>query len=148
MKACQRCGVVSDDFWAAKNRKDGLQAWCKHCRRAYQREKYIPRPWPGAEEREAKRRSDKMRYRYGITPEDYDALLLMQGGRCAGCGIVAARVGKRLDIDHDHACCDGNRRSCGRCVRGLLCHNCNIAAGFSLDNPHTLRSLAGYVENS
>jgi hypothetical protein len=31
-------------------------------------------------------------------------------------------------VDHDHACCQKKNRSCGKCIRGLLCHTCNIAA--------------------
>lgn len=27
-------------------------------------------------------------------------------------------------VDHDHKCCSGDK-SCGKCVRGILCPGCN-----------------------
>ena len=51
---------------------------------------------------------------YGLTPDAYDALLALQGGRCAICR--ARPRSKRLAVDHDHG--DG-------AVRGLLCSRCN-----------------------
>lgn len=64
-----------------------------------------------------------LRYRYNISGADYERLLSSQGGTCAICGIKPGS--RRLAVDHDHACCPG-RRSCGRCVRGLLCKRCNF----------------------
>lgn len=58
---------------------------------------------------------------FNITLEQYNALLESQDGACYICRSVPEG---NLTVDHDHGCCPG-RRSCGRCVRGLLCHGCN-----------------------
>ncbi|WP_164992282.1 endonuclease domain-containing protein [Streptomyces sp. L2] len=63
---------------------------------------------------------------YNVTKEFLRLLLLRQDGRCAVCREVD-RSGRAMDIDHDHACCAG-RRSCGECVRGLVCNRCNVHA--------------------
>jgi len=68
-----------------------------------------------------------------------------QGGRCAICGSVNPD-GRRLAVDHDHACCPG-KRSCGGCVRGLLCDRCNRGMGFFGDDPALLESAAEYLRN-
>ncbi|MFI6356773.1 endonuclease domain-containing protein [Streptomyces sp. NPDC050743] len=60
---------------------------------------------------------------YNATREFVDLLLDFQQARCAICRVADSGV-RTLHIDHDHACCPG-RRSCGKCVRGLVCSNCN-----------------------
>lgn len=62
---------------------------------------------------------------YGLTLEDYEALFAAQNGKCGICGEQEAR----LDVDHDHSCCPG-KKSCGQCIRGLLCLGCNSKLGF------------------
>lgn len=53
---------------------------------------------------------------------------------------------KKVVVDHDHSCCPGNR-SCGECVRGVLCSRCNVGLGMFRDNPSYLRLAADYLES-
>jgi hypothetical protein len=70
-----------------------------------------------------------LRDHYKMTRDQYVALLAAQGGACAICGQPeTARKNKRLSVDHDHRCCPTSR-TCGACVRGLLCHHCNATLG-------------------
>jgi hypothetical protein len=50
-------------------------------------------------------------------------------------------------VDHDHACCPGTR-SCGKCIRGMLCNRCNTGLGMFLDDPNRLRHAASYLESA
>lgn len=93
----------------------------------------------------------KLHYRLkykGISRERYDELVAAQKGRCAAC--LTDDPGKgctRFCIDHDHSCCPGEK-TCGDCVRGLLCQGCNKALGSVRDVPDTLRALAEYLERT
>jgi hypothetical protein len=62
----------------------------------------------------------------GITGAEYWAIYKAQGGRCALCRL-AQGIRKRLAVDHDHRCKEGHdpKYACRKCVRGLLCVNCN-----------------------
>lgn len=84
--------------------------------------------------------------RYGLTAEQYERMYLAQGGVCAVCGGTNPN-GYRLSIDHDHNCCSGRTRSCGRCVRALLCSRCNFALGHAGDSAERLRAMAQYLDN-
>ena len=70
-------------------------------------------------------------YLYGITEAQYNELLERQGGGCAICGRTQEENGRAryLSVDHDHRCCPG-KKSCGKCVRGLLCLRCNNDMGW------------------
>lgn len=93
----------------------------------------------------------KLRSTYGISQKDYDNLLDKQNGVCAICKKAETKRTKgtlcRLSVDHDHSCCSG-RKSCGKCVAGLLCSKCNRILGLLKDNPETIKNLLEYVINT
>jgi hypothetical protein len=74
--------------------------------------------------------------RMGITQAEYDWLLALQKGVCALHGGPETRKGALyLSVDHDHNCCPpvkvGQTRCCKKCIRGLLCHDCNHMVGLA-----------------
>lgn len=92
--------------------------WCIDCRRAYRRK------------RSAKDRGYRHVWRlanhFGLTVDEYDALLAAQGGVCAVCKRAESKIDFRskqahaLSIDHDHTT---------NVARGLLCNTCNRGLG-------------------
>lgn len=79
--------------------------------------------------------------RFGINAKDYEEMSASQAGACAICG----RSDIVLAVDHDHACCAG-RKSCGNCIRGLLCGNCNRALGLLREDPSLFMSAVLYLK--
>jgi hypothetical protein len=78
-----------------------------------------------------------LRRKFGITVDQYYALLAKQNHCCAICKAKCA-TGYRLAVDHDHVTGE---------VRGLLCQGCNTGVGKFKDSPELLRSAAEYLEN-
>jgi hypothetical protein len=72
---------------------------------------------------------------YGLTLEDYDALLKAQDGLCAICH-KPERKNPSLSVDHNHIT--------GK-VRGLLCDRCNRVLGAVEDTVEILRSAIDYL---
>jgi hypothetical protein len=66
--------------------------------------------------------------RYGLTRDQFDRLLEIQGHACGMCHASFAQA-QLIFIDHDHDCCETEKSSCGKCVRGLLCLSCNTGLG-------------------
>lgn len=58
---------------------------------------------------------------------------------CQICGSY-----EKPSIDHDHSCCPGNK-SCGKCIRGILCRACNSGIGMLRDDPEILEAGARYL---
>lgn len=87
----------------------------------------------------------QMRSIYKVSQERFEQMLSDQGGVCAICKTNDPQGYGRWCIDHDHACCPGVK-SCGQCIRGLLCNGCNHGLGNFRDSPKSLRAAANYLE--
>lgn len=89
--------------------------------------------------RENERRS-KMKRLYGVTPEEYDAMLVAQGHRCGICKSTEPGVRiKYFSVDHCH--------TTGK-VRGLLCEKCNRGVGHFSDNTEYLKRAIKYLKGT
>ena len=76
-----------------------------------------------------------MLQKYGLTPEDYAAMLANQCGVCAICEKVC-KTGRGLAVDHNHTT---------GVVRGLLCANCNRGIGMMQDDPTIVAKAHAYL---
>lgn len=76
---------------------------------------------------------------YGITLEQYDALLDGQHHSCAICGTDLRILSSRPHLDHDHET---------GAVRGILCHHCNVGLGHFRDDITVLESAIEYLRKS
>lgn len=73
--------------------------------------------------------------KYGLTPDQYDAMHERQGGRCAVCS-GENYDGRALAVDHDHTTGE---------VRDLLCVKCNASLGQVNDSISRLEGLIAYL---
>lgn len=73
--------------------------------------------------------------KWGIDVTDYDYCVICKRDLVPG---------REKVVDHDHNCCPG-QKTCGSCVRGVLCGPCNRALGLFGDNPATLIQAASYL---
>ena len=77
---------------------------------------------------------DKQRarlYNHNLSILNFDELYEVTDGCCSLCFYRPVKTDSKiysLHIDHDHSCCP-EKGSCGKCIRGLLCGNCNRLLG-------------------
>lgn len=133
VKRCNDCGDVKPrtEFYRRARACDGLASSCKGCvygKGSAKRRLVTP------EVRLLKGRVSCLKFKYGITPEDYQEMLAAQGGVCAVCG--AGPGVRALAVDHCH--------TTGR-VRGILCPNCNTGLGKFRDDVGLLTRAITYL---
>lgn len=87
-----------------------------------------------------------IRSKHNLSTEGFENMLSQQNYCCASCeNEFDLGALHKIHVDHDHKCCN-DKASCGKCIRGLLCSQCNTAAGLMKDDPVKLRLLASYLE--
>src|SRR5690242_1593712 len=130
---CKTCG---DPVYTYNSKARGVRSFdvCLVCLNTQRRANYDP----------ARQRGYSLKKRYGLTEADFQRRLAAQGG-CAACGSTTTD-GKYWHVDHDHSCCDTQARSCGKCIRAILCHGCNTALGNVKDDKARLVKLIAYLE--
>jgi len=133
-RGCSSCGCKDPSRFNKKTRaRSGFQSLCRDCHHR-QPESVV-----------AQRRRWRLR-KYKMSEESYNALLAEQGGVCAMCHKPPTENGF-LAVDHDHACCPG-KKSCGKCIRGLLHFECNTLLGLARDSVERLEQAAQYLKNA
>jgi len=115
VKTCNKCTETKPLAEFFMNRGKPM-ARCKLCSRGTKSSRYFV----------------GIKFTYGLTRENWDALLCSQDGLCDVCDT------ELVDpcIDHCH--------SSGK-VRGMLCRLCNIAAGALHDSPTIANQLTNYL---
>lgn len=131
---CPRCNTTkpADQFSATA-------PYCRPCMADWMRDHRKERP-------ALQTRIERLR-NYGITQEQFDAMFEAQGKRCKICGRTTpgGTGAGGWHVDHDHACCSARKRSCGKCLRGILCSNCNVGIGNLQDDPEIILAALQYV---
>ena len=92
-----------------------------------------------------KKRERKLKIKFKITPEVYEAMLKEQGGTCKICHqpetAIDKRRGKIRDLAVDHKEVEGKVLICG-----LLCMRCNLLIGLAKHNIDHLESAINYLK--
>jgi hypothetical protein len=165
VKTCYKCKEEKEitEFYKDKTRSDGLGSLCKSCKKQkdLKRKDYFkqwqirtlsenPEYWKEREKtrskevRDMSNRAFRLR-KYGLDEEKYQEILASQDFRCAICKRSSNTTEKEFAVDHDHKCCPG-KKSCGKCVRGLLCQVCNQALGMFQDSEQVLENAILYLQ--
>lgn len=134
-RRCPECRRQEARRWYRDNRETYLPA-----SRDQRREQ--ARRWRAANVEKARASSRRymharrLKENFGLDRQDYQTMLVAQGGVCAICGLPPIED-FALAIDHDHET---------GVIRGLLCRQCNVGIGNLRDDPALLRAALRYLE--
>ena len=133
---CKTCKVEKpiDDFSVHNHGRD-RRVHCKDCRASQARAHRAEFP--------DLYRQYEYKKKYKIDLATYNKVLEEQGGVCAICKGTWSKV---LVVDHDHDCCP-EEKTCGNCLRALLCGSCNAGLGWLKHDIEIMQSAIQYIQN-
>jgi hypothetical protein len=163
-KWCNTCFELKslEDFYRSAGMRDGHRNDCKSCNLAAKQARYDADPakaiervrvWQKANrdrvnesnrrlnstpERKRKQRDSYYRRTFGMSADEFDAMLEAQGGVCALCGERPEREAS-LHVDHCHET---------GAVRGILCLSCNQGLGKFRESAELLERAAAYLRST
>lgn len=139
-KKCTVCkkDTLLTEYYNKASSKDGKYSRCRSCDQIARKAWRTKHPIRSKES--ARRR--QLKFVYGITEEDYQRMLVEQGGACAICQATENKYAgefRSFAIDHNHDTGD---------IRGLLCNQCNRGLGMLGDTVESLNRVVAYLERS
>jgi hypothetical protein len=132
-RKCSQCGEIKPvtEYSPTTKGRYGLYSACRKCYQVWQKASYLRTNGRGA-------RNAHLRETYGVTLDEYNAMLTRQGWKCAICGTPAPEEGERsFPVDHDH--------KTGK-VRAILCTGCNAGIGMFKENASALHAAVEYLQ--
>lgn len=139
VKFCSKCKKKKfiSEFGKNKQTTTGLSCWCKLCK--CEDSKIFRKNNPELMKKQSRRL--KLKFRYGLTPDEYDQMFKEQNGLCAICGKKETQCNQygiqRLSVDHNHQ--NGK-------VRQLLCNRCNLLVGPMENNLELVDVVLDYLK--
>lgn len=147
LKLCNGpCGETKETSEFSRQTRGRLMSLCRSCdagrcrkyneankvrilaRKKEYNKRYAPR-----------RREYNLMYKYGLTVEDYDALMDKQDQLCGCCGDQRT---PEINVDHDNTHPENKGFGKKEAVRGLLCPTCNQTAVRLYENG---KQMASYL---
>ena len=125
VKKCCTCGEIKplDKFHKDVKGKFGRRGTCKLCHTK-------------KHDRGEKKRNKNLRFRYGISVEQWENMFDAQGRKCKICEKHEDTGYKHFVVDHCHTT---------GAIRGILCNKCNTGLGRFKDCPDELRKAMEYL---
>jgi hypothetical protein len=134
MKQCTKCGVQKPlfEFYKDAIRSDGLRGTCKIC--DIKKSRTYREQFPEKSKKQV--RNSKLKIKYGIDLDQFEAMKSLQNNKCSICEIEFTDP-KYTCVDHDHTT---------GAVRSILCGHCNTMLGLAKESTKTLNSAILYLD--